>query len=179
VKRRDDELYGPFQREGYELVHRFDPRDHREHGTKVLFVPLTDQHGQESRDARAQAFRNAAHDMLRAGDWVIYCDDVIYLSKALGLRVELEELWAIGRSEGISVVASAQEPVNIPPMAWGQSSHLFIFKNPDMYRTRRLGELTGFNRELAFATILRLPPHEFLYINKDTSEMVRSMVLRR
>lgn len=179
VKRRDPELYGAFEKDGYELVRSFDahPPPDADHA-HVLFVPRSEKEGQDRRNEMSQAFRRAIHDILQAGGWVTYFDDVIVMSRQFGLRVELDDLWIRGRSEEISVVASAQEPVNIPPVAYGSSSHLFIFKNPDMYRTRRLGELTGFNRDLAFETVLRLPPHEFLYVNKDTGLMLRSKVLR-
>ena len=84
----------------------------------------------------------------------------------------------LGRSEGVTVVASSQEPVNVPVMMYGMATHLFLFKNPDIYRARRMAELTGVNREQAQQTILLLPPHEFLYIDKRDGRMVRSMVIR-
>jgi hypothetical protein len=178
VKRRDDELYGAFQRKGYELTRHFNARPQKAEES-VLFVPYTTRQGVEGRDDRARAFRNALHAIESSGrGWVVVLDDVIYVSRQLGLRGELEELWQMGRSEGISIFANAQEPVNIPPVAWSSATHLVIFKNPDMYRVRRLGELTGFNRDVAFDTILRLPPHEFLYVNKDTGAMLRSNVVR-
>lgn len=176
VKRRDVELYGPFERQGYELSRTFNAHTDADEA-RILFVPRTDKPGVEGRNERARAFRHALHDIEQAGAWTVYLDDVIYLSRDMGLGEEFRELWQMGRSEGISIVASAQEPVNIPVAAWGASSHLFVFKNPDMYRTRRVGELTGFNRDLAFETILRLPQHEFLYIQKDTGQMMRSKVL--
>jgi hypothetical protein len=41
-----------------------------------------------------------------------------------------------------------------------------------------MSELTGVNREIAQETILKLPDHEFLYINKSSGRMVRSKVIR-
>ncbi len=76
------------------------------------------------------------------------------------------------------VAASSQEPVNIPVMAYSAATHLFLFKNPDLYRARRMGELSGVNREIATETIMSLPKFEFLYINKNTGMMCRSKVLR-
>jgi hypothetical protein len=192
IKNRDQELYGPFQKMGYELVRRFDPDDRFENSRinpdepkpyRALLVPRSDKRGVEGMAAKARVFKSAMEDIEETGDWVLYVDDVIFVSanppKGLGLGGHLAVLWQIGRSEGISLVVSAQEPVNIPPTAYGSASHLFIFKNPDMYRVRRLGELTGFNRDVAFETIQHLPKHQFLYINKDTGEMLTSMVERR
>jgi hypothetical protein len=179
VKQRDPELYGPFQAEGYELTRRFDPEPPANvDEQRLLFVPTTDKHGAEGRVERARKFRSALNDIYDAGDWCVYCDDVQYLADQLRLAPELEELWMLGRSEGVTVVASSQEPVNIPVMAYGMASHLFLFKNPDVYRAKRMAELTGVNREVAELTILRLPPHEFLYIDKRDGYMARSRVLR-
>ena len=179
VKNRDRELYGPFQAEGYRLERKFDaepPADSEQ--WRVLLVPQTDKHGTEGRQAKAKVFRSALNDIQDAGNWAVYLDDVAYVSDQLRLAPELEELWMLGRSEGVSVVASSQEPVNIPVMAYGMATHLFLFKNPDVYRARRMAELTGVNREVAQETIMRLPDHEFLYIDKSTTKMLRSTVIR-
>jgi hypothetical protein len=180
VKNRDPELYGPFERMGYELTHRFEPVPpaNAPH-SRVLFVPRTSLHGAEARKAKTAAFRNVLNEIQDVGYWCVYLDDVQYMADQLRLTVDLEELWVIGRSEGVSVVASSQEPVNIPVMAYGMASHLFLFANRDLYRARRMAELTGVNREIAETTILSLPPHEFLYVNKDTGRMLRSKVIRR
>lgn len=178
VKNRDPELYGPFQAQGYRLERRFDPDvPANAINQRVLFVPQTTEHGTAGRKKKAASFRTALNDIYDAGDWTVYADDVQYLSDQLRLGPELEELWMLGRSEGVTLVASSQEPVNIPPMAYGMATHLFLYSNPDLYRAQRMAELTGMNREIAVTTILSLPQHEFLYINRKTREMVRSKVI--
>lgn len=182
VKQRDPELYGPFQREGYELRRTFDADwifDDDEPDL-ILYVPqTTKQRATERRKELGDRFRQALADIYREGYWCVYCDDVSYLASQLGVTPELEELWLLGRSEGVTLVASSQEPVNIPVMAYGMATHLFLFNNPDIYRARRMAELTGVNREIAQETILSLPPHEFLYINKNTKRLLRSKVTRK
>ena len=178
VKNRDPELYGPFQQQGYELVRHFNP-DVPAGATsqRVLFVPQTSEHGAAGRKKKGAAFRTALNDIYDAGDWTVYADDVQYLADQLRLDTELEELWMLGRSEGVTLVASSQEPVDIPVMAYGMATHLFLYGNPDLRRAQRMAELTGMNREIAVETILALPEHEFLYINRKTRRMVRSKVI--
>lgn len=180
VKQRDPELYQPFQRMGYELVRRFDPEppDNAD-SARILFVPRTDKQGAEGRMVKARAFRSALNDIQDTGNWVVYADDIQYMADQMKLAPDFEELWILGRSEGVSVVASSQEPVNIPVMAYGMATHLFLFKNPDKRRAERMAELTGINRVVAQEAVMRLPEHEFLYINKRTGQMMRSKVLRR
>jgi len=177
VKNRDPELYAPFEAQGYELRHTFNPEPPENADVyRVLFVPRSSKHGAEARKEKAAKFRNALNEIYDAGGWCVYADDVQYQADQLKLATEFEELWMLGRSEGVTVVASSQEPVNIPVMAYGMATHLFLFANRDLYRARRMAELTGVNREIAEKTILELPPHEFLYIDKATGRMVRSMV---
>jgi hypothetical protein len=179
VKKRDPELYGPFEREGYELVRTFNPEPPPDRDTvKLLYVPLTDKHGAEGRQSRARRFRQALNDVYDVGFWTVYADDIQYMADQLRLAAEFEELWMLGRSEGVTVVASSQEPVDIPLMAYGMATHLFLFRNNDLRRAQRMAELTGVNREVAQQTILKLPEHEFLYINRKTGDMVRSKVIR-
>lgn len=180
VKNRDPELYGPFQREGYELQRSFNPVPPEEVDVqRVLYVPTTDKHGTEGRAVKGRKFRLVLNEIYDVGYWCVYADDIQYMADQLSLAPEFEELWILGRSEGVSVVASSQEPVDIPLQAYGQATHLFLFRNDDLRRAQRMAELTGRNREVVQHTILGLPEHEFLYINKRTGDMTRSKVIRR
>ena len=180
VKNRDPELYGPFQREGYELVHRFEPEPPQDaEFARVIFVPETSLHDEDARRFRGKAFRRILNDIYDIGDWCVYLDDVQYQVDKLKLATPLEELWQLGRSEGVTVVASSQEPVDIPVMAYGMATHLFLFRNDDVYRAKRMSELAGRNREVVQATILDLGEHEFLYINRATGRVVCSKVIYR
>lgn len=178
IKNRDPELYGPFQADGYQLIRKFNPEPPADADqARVLFVPRTDKHGTAARAEKAKAFRQVLNDVYDVGNWAVYADDIQYMADQLRLDPEFEELWMLGRSEGVTVVASSQEPVNIPLMAYGMATHLFLFKNPDARRADRMAELTGMNREVARETIKQLPEHEFLYINKASGEMIRSKVI--
>lgn len=177
VKNRDPELYEPFQREGYVVTDTFDPEP-EDGETHLIFRPRLTAPTAEARNAQRNAFSEALTEIFLAGRWCVYADDIQYMTSNLRLSTEFENLWILGRSEQISVYASSQEPVDIPVMAYGFATHLFLFRNPDLYRARRMAELTGTSRAVVQRTILRLPKYEFLYVNKDTGHMVRSKVIR-
>lgn len=183
VKQRDPELYEPFLNEGYELRRTFDAdwAFEQDEPSLVLYVPQTSKPvASERQKELSNRFRQALSDIyVTKAPWAVYCDDVNYLADDLKLGPDLRELWYLGRSQNITMVASSQEPVNIPIAAYGSATHLFIFKNPDLYRVKRLAMMAGANRDLVRETIIRLPRHEFLYINKDTGEMLRSKVAKR
>lgn len=179
IKNRDEELYGPFQREGYELVRKFDAMPAEETVEQhVIYAPKSEKQGREGLQERAGKLRQALHDVEAAGGWTVYADDLNFMSEDMGLRPEFGILWKIARSEGVELVGSSTEPVGIPVAAYGNAAHLFLFKNLDDYRAKRMAEFAGVNRDVARETILRLPDHEFLYINKTSGLMVRSMVIQ-
>lgn len=177
IKNRDPELYGPFTREGYKIVSRFDPEP-EDGDTHLIFRPKLTGPGAEDKAKQRDAFREGLGEIFLQGRWTVYADDVQYLSDNLKLGTEFETFWMLGRSEQISMVASTQEPVDIPVLAYGQATHLFLFQNPDIYRVRRMAELTGVNREIVMEVLPDLPPHEFLYVNKLQRSMLRSKVIR-
>lgn len=180
IKNRDDELYGPFQEEGYELVRKFDAMpDEDVESEHVIYAPRSEKQGREGLRDRAAKLRKALNDVEQAGGWTLYADDLGFMSEDMGLRPEFGVLWKISRSEGVELVGSTTDPVGIPVAAYGNASHLFMFKNLDDYRAKRMAEFAGVNREVARETILRLPDHEFLYINKSTGAMLRSRVVQR
>ena len=179
VKNRDRELYGPFQREGFRLVRSFDAMPEEEaESEKVIYAPKSDKPGVEGLEERSRKFRRALHDIESAGGWTVYADDLNFQANELGLRREFGLLWKVARSEGVELVGSSTEPIEIPVAAYGSASHLFLFKNLDDYRAKRMAEFAGVNREVARETILRLPDHEFLYINKSSGRMLRSRVIQ-
>ena len=180
VKNRDPELYAPFQAEGYNLERTFDPHPDEDHPIKVLFAPTSQAEDVDDEWAEKHAkFKAALNGIRHAGGWTVYADDIMFMSKQLRLRSSFDALWQIARSEGVSLVASSQEPVDVPPMAYTNASHLFLFKVLDRRRAERVGEQSGVNRDVVQETVLRLPKHEFLYVSKDTGRMVRSSVIRR
>jgi DNA helicase HerA-like ATPase len=182
IKERDPELYSGFRAEGYKLTHKFDPKpddagdpdeDHL-----VLFVPLSNKHDidDEWRD-KGRQFREALNAIRKAGRWTVYTDDLSFMTDYLHLRTQFVALWQISRSEKVSLLASTQEPVSIPPVAYTQASHLFLFKVFDRRRAERIGQQTGIHSKVVEETVLRLPEHEFLYVDKKGT-LLRSKVNR-
>jgi hypothetical protein len=184
IKRQDKELYPPFQADGYRITHKFDlDDDASDNDPKVIFVPRSNKHGTDREKDLEKAFRIALNEIMETqaegGEgWTVYADDVQYMSYDLHRRAEFREILLLGRSEDKTMVGSSQEPVDIPLQFYGNATRLFLFKNPDKRRAERQAELTGANRDAALATLLRLPQHQFLYVNRDTGQMLTSIVIR-
>lgn len=176
TKNRDPELYGPFEKRGYDIVEDFDPTPDEDE-SKIIFRPRLTTPDKKGRDRQADAFRAMLFEVFDVGRWTLYADEIWYLTHQLGLASIFETFWTQGRTERISVVASTQLPVDIPLLAFDQATHLFLFRNTDRYRIRRMAEFAGSDFELARYVIPRLPSHEFLYVDTRSGTMLRSKVI--
>lgn len=176
TKNTDSELYGPFEALGYEITDEFDAMPDREE-SRIIFRPKIRTPDRKGRDAQSEAFEEMLFEVWAAGSWTVYADEIVTLTKRLNLSVTFEEFWTAGRSEHITVVASTQEPVSIPLLAFTAATHIFLFRNNDRRRIDRMADFSGADRTLVRDLIPLLPRHEFLYIDTRTGLLLRSKVI--
>lgn len=176
TKTRDPSLYGPLISKGYEKVDKFDPTNTKH--PKVIFAPPLDEPTPTALAKQGEAFRKALIGIFSTGGWCIYADEIRYLTETLKLDKELNTLWLQGRSLWVTIVASTQRPVSIPLNAFEQATHSFLFRTTGKEDRIRSAEYQGGNQPVVYETLMRLPHHEFLYVNKITDITKRSMVER-
>lgn len=138
--------------------------------------------GSTMRAARAEQRRVFADRLDQAyvqGGWTIVLDELTYATDELGLLRDIRSALRTLRSDNVTVVACAQRPRRIPIEALTESTHVFLFRQPDSYDRDRLAELGGplTPRELR-AEIAGLPPHHFLWIDRARQTIARSTVRR-
>lgn len=177
TKNEDSELYAPFQERGYILTDHFNAEPPGDE-SRIIFRPRQTTPDKTGRERQRDAFRHALFEIWEVGGWTIYADEIWWLTNPLKLSDTFEEFWTAGRSNHITVVASTQKPVDIPLLAFDQATHLFLFRNTDRYRIRRMAEFAGADSDVVRNLIPRLPRHEFLYVDTRTGTMLRSKVTR-
>jgi energy-coupling factor transporter ATP-binding protein EcfA2 len=149
---------------------RFNPRRH----PKILFRPgpfTLSREGQKEQMAKIAA---ALETIYAEGGWALYLDEVAYSSEA-GLALPLETLWRVGRSKQITMIASTQNPVWIPRVAFDQVSHLFLWRQVERQRVERIAEMAGDLAPVVRGTLPKLPEYQFLYINTTDGSYARSI----
>jgi hypothetical protein len=77
------------------------------------------------------------------GAWVLNVDEARILSDKLKMRDHLETMWIMGRSRGITMVASTQAPRWVPREFYDQASWIAIGRQRDEDVIRRLKEVGG------------------------------------
>lgn len=111
-----------------------------------------------------------------AGGWMVYLDEVRYVTGYLKLAPAVELLWQQGRSLNVSVMAATQRPRNIPLTAYSQATHLFLWRDSDAENLKRLSELGAADTQAVRHILPRLAQHECLYVNTRTGEMTITKV---
>lgn len=131
------------------------------------------------RSTKAYEFHQCVAQIMApdGGNWCIFADDAYYLCEHLGMKSDLTDVWAMGRSHGVSLVAATQRPAEIPLLAY-QATHLFLWRENDARNLKRLSEIAAADTKVIEATVQSLGPHEVLYVNSNTGRLARTQVGR-
>jgi len=105
--------------------------------------------------------------------WAIYADEVAWLDE-LGLGEKLENIWRTGRGRKITLLAATQNPVSVPRVAFDQVSHLFLWRQTEYDRVKRMAEMAGNQSPTVREALPGLPEFEALYVNTTTDELART-----
>lgn len=180
TKRRDP-LIEDLQRRGWFVVR--DPKltleyvDGRPRHSRILYWPKVPEGlpMKKQNEQQADYFRNAIQKANREGGWTIIVDETVWMDEMLRLRKEIESLLFHGRTNGISVIACAQRPAWISRFAYSQSDHLFIWSTNDREDRKKLGDVSGIDRDSAMSVISTLDTdrHEAAYLNTRTREIYK------
>lgn len=154
--------------DGYERVREWPPPYRR---PRVVLWPRYD--GPHSVPEQSDTIRAALGGVIDDGGWCVYIDELYWISNRLGLGDWLRDLWLIGRSLRVTLVAGAQRPRNVPVEAYSSSAHLFIWATNDDDDLRRLSGLgAASSREVRDAVgALDFRAHEVLYVDTRTGNV--------
>jgi hypothetical protein len=137
----------------------------------VVWPPTAFQDVKVDRARKTQVFRRTIVDSYRKGKRILVVDDAYGLIEILDLREEAIELWTEYRAMDGGFWTFFQRPAFVPLWAYGQSTHLFLFHDPDKRSRDRFAEIGGVDPDLVKDTVMQLDKHQFLYIRRDGPRM--------
>lgn len=114
----------------------------------------------------SQVFRACLQDSYRRGNRIVVVDELL-AAKDLDLERMTRALWTRGRSMGTGLWGGSQKPTHIPTFAYGQASHLFLFKDPDKRSRDRFDEIGGLDPGQLKDWVIGLKKYQCLYVRRD------------
>lgn len=169
-----DPTLNKLRRQGYKLIEKWPPPALTQ---RVLLWPRF--RGRRDMVPQRAAIAEALTEMFAAGGWCIFVDELSYLSQMLRLDTDLRLLWQQGRALNLTLVGATQRPAWVPLEMYSQATHLFFWRTTDRTDLGRIGGLGGIDPGLVRQRVSRLAPHETLYVNTRTGEMLVTKADRR
>lgn len=130
---------------------------------EILLWPKPEKLGDTGEQARV--IREALEGVFADGGWCVVVDELWWLANQLGLGKQLRHLWLQGRSMGVTLVASAQRPANVPVESYASSTHVLLWHTPDGRDLKRLAEISGVDSRAVADTVTTLGEHEVCWVN--------------
>jgi hypothetical protein len=108
-----------------------------------------DRVGAGRRKAQEQVFK-ALERVYREGNWVVYFDEIRDLTDPkppnLGLNAHVDQIYRLGRSRHVSIIAATQAPRWVPASFYDQASFAWIGRIRDEQKQKRLLEIGGLTK---------------------------------
>ena len=114
----------------------------------------------------SREFGKALTECYAKGNRIVFADEIVGLSKELGLEKQLKAIWSRGSGMGCGLWAATQRPFEAPLLMYGSSEHLLIFKDADKRSRERYDEIGGVDDKVVENLVMTLQKHEFLYIGR-------------
>jgi hypothetical protein len=180
TKARDDSLYKPLLRQGFVMVDKWDPWDWERTGERrVIFRPLREGDRptpQVLADVRDK-FGQALLDLFVSGHWLVYFDEIRFLTENLKLQTEIDLLYLQGASNKLTIAAGTQRPVSVPINMFEQAVWQFMWRISDKADRDRAAEYAGDLAPIVRVVTKTLPRYEFMGFDKNTDRAFRSKLI--
>jgi energy-coupling factor transporter ATP-binding protein EcfA2 len=104
------------------------------------------------------------NDIYKRGGYVLYFDDLFYVSETLHLKRPIQMLYTQVRSNGVSLIGAMQRPAWNPLEAVSQATYLIVFGIRDKRDIARVAEGAGLDPKELLTAIMALKQYEFLLL---------------
>lgn len=97
---------------------------------------------------------------------IIFCDEIVGITKELGLERRVKAVFMRGSSMGLGQWSASQRPFEVPLLAYNSPTHLFIHRDDDKRNRDRYREIGGIDKDMIESVMREMELHEFLYFNR-------------
>lgn len=125
---------------------------------------------------QSQAMSEALGWVDKTGGWTVLIDETMWMSETLRLEKQIKSAYFQGRTQGVSIIALAQRPTNVPRLAFSSADYLFLSKTGDKRDIDNLREISSaIPKETIIQALSELdkPRHEFLFIDANNDRLAK------
>ena len=160
TKGKDDTLERYIKEDGFSRIDHWPPEWYQSH----VLVWKKSRLG-ETGPQRA-LIHQVMDDIYERGGYVLYFDDLFFVSKTLHLQEQIQMLYTQVRSNGASLIASMQRPSWVPLEAVSQSTYILIGQIESEDDIKRVAAGMGKNWHMLSDAIDELDTYEFLLVRR-------------
>lgn len=117
-------------------------------------------------DIQEKVFSSVLYQIWRARYWVVFLDELRYLTNVLNMSKQLQIMFTQIRSSKVGLWSGIQRPAWVIREAITESRHFFIGEIMDNADYKRLAEIVP--KWILDQVMAGLPPYTFAYYNSET-----------
>jgi ABC-type cobalamin/Fe3+-siderophores transport system ATPase subunit len=145
---------------------------------KVVYWPQFSEDMSEHQriSAQSHAMSEALGWIDKTGGWTVLVDETMWMAETLRLEKQIKSAYFQGRTQGVSIIALAQRPTNVPRLAFSSADYLFLSKTGDKRDIDNLREISSaIPKETIIQALQELdkPAHEFLFIDANNDRLAK------
>jgi energy-coupling factor transporter ATP-binding protein EcfA2 len=171
VKPKDETMDELIASDGYIKLEHWRSLDANEYPHRVLWP---DAYNLDSTKQQRAVFLDAMNKIYREGHWTVAVDETWYIANTLKLGNELKLILMLARAMKLCLIAASQRPAHIPLEIYDQSTHLMFWRDNDETNLKRISGISWRSANLIRRIVANLEPHQVLYVNTRTGEMMRT-----
>ena len=171
TKPKDETMADLVFSDHYVLLDHWRDLDAKEYPKRVLWP---DAHSLDSVDNQKKVFHDAFGQIFREGHWTLAVDETWYVANTLKLGTDLKLILMQARSMKICLICASQRPAYIPVEIYDQSTHLMFWRDNDETNLKRISGISWRSANFIRRIVANLEPHQVLYVNTRTGEMMRT-----
>lgn len=154
---------------GYKRFDRWPKHGFKPSETRVMIWPKPEAKMRATIAKQKEIMAEALDRIAVDGSWCVLIDEMLYMvePRFLNLSQQIGMLHYYGRSAGVSCVALAQRPFNVPRIVLSSATHAYFARTYDAVDAKRLSELGSMDaREITYNMRHSITDrHDFLYLN--------------
>lgn len=126
--------------------------------------------------AQKKVISDALDAIYMEGGWTVAVDELWYICNVLNMTEKIRLYLLTVRTLGVSLLMATQRPAWVPLEVYDMSTHLMFWRDNDERNLARISGVSVHNSAVIRSIVSNLEPHQVLYVNTRTGQMLRTRI---